>query len=289
MTHDKPRNALPGGPLLVLHLAMLGGAIWLVANAKALGQPNLVVAGGGLFVLTVLGLAGFFVVNPNEAVVLQLFGSYVGTVRTTGLKWALPFYSKKRASLRAISFQSEHLKVNDADGNPIEIAAIVVWRVVDSARSLFDVDNAGRYVQVQAEAALRNMATSYPYDAHDENQLSLRGSTGQIAEHLKKEVQDKVDRAGVEILDARISHLAYAPEIAQAMLQRQQAAAIIAARQKIVEGAVGMVEMALARLSKHQIVVLDEERKAQMVSNLLVVLCGERSAQPVVNAGTLYS
>jgi len=289
MTHEKPRNVLPGGPLLAVHLALIGGAIWLFANAKALNQPALIAAGAGVVIVAMLGLGGFFVVNPNEAVVLQLFGNYVGTVRTTGLKWANPFLSKKRTSLRAISFQSEHLKVNDADGNPIEIAAIVVWRVVDSARSLFDVDNAARYVQVQAEAALRNMATSYPYDAHDENQLSLRGSTGQIAEHLKKEVQEKVDRAGVEILDARISHLAYAPEIAQAMLQRQQASAIIAARQKIVEGAVGMVEMALARLSKHQIVVLDEERKAQMVSNLLVVLCGERSAQPVVNAGTLYT
>jgi regulator of protease activity HflC (stomatin/prohibitin superfamily) len=289
MTHDKPRNVLPGGPLVLVHLAMLGGAIWLFTHAKATGQPTFILGGVALFIVTMLGLGGFFVVNPNEAVVLQLFGSYVGTVRTTGLKWSNPFFSKRRASLRAVSFQSEHLKVNDADGNPIEIAAIVVWRVVDSARSLFDVDNAARYVQVQAEAALRNMATSYPYDAHDDNQLSLRGSTAQIAEHLKKEVQEKVDRAGVEILDARISHLAYAPEIAQAMLQRQQAAAIIAARQKIVEGAVGMVEMALARLSKHQIVVLDEERKAQMVSNLLVVLCGERSAQPVVNAGTLYA
>jgi regulator of protease activity HflC (stomatin/prohibitin superfamily) len=263
-------------------------------------------------VLWLVGLFGFLVVNPNEARVIQLFGRYVGTVKDQGFYYGNPFYTAQRVSLRVQTFETGQTKtpetksaqgavttaalsrrmpskVNDKDGTPIEIAAIVVWRVVDGARSLFDVDHAARFVQVQTEAALRNMATSYPYDAHDDNQLSLRGSTAQIAEHLKKEVQDKVDRAGVEILDARISHLAYAPEIAQAMLQRQQAAAIIAARQKIVEGAVGMVEMALARLSKHQIVVLDEERKAQMVSNLLVVLCGERSAQPVVNAGTLYT
>ncbi len=233
-------------------------------------------------------IGGLFVVNPNEAQVLQLFGSYVGTVKDPGLRWANPFYTKKRISQRIRNFESQHLKVNDIEGNPIEIASVVVWKVVETAEACFEVDNYENFVHVQSEAALRNLATSYPYDSHDDKVTSLRGQTVAVAEHLKTEIQDRLDKAGVQVIEARISHLAYAPEIAGAMLQRQQAGAIIAARQRIVEGAVGMVEMALERLSEKKILQLDEERRATMVSNLLVVLCGERAAQPVINAGSLY-
>ena len=234
-------------------------------------------------------LAGFFIVNPNEGRVLQFFGSYVGTSRKTGLQWLVPFYTRKSISLRIRSFESAHLKVNDKEGNPIEIGAIVVWKVIDTAEAAFEVDNYEAYVRVQSESALRNAATSYPYDSHDEpGVMSLRGSTADVANHLKDEMQQRLQKAGVEVIETRISHLAYAPEIAAAMLQRQQAGAIIAARQRIVEGAVGMVEMALEALSKRGVVQLDEERKAAMVSNLLVVLCGEKAAQPIVNAGTIY-
>jgi regulator of protease activity HflC (stomatin/prohibitin superfamily) len=242
-----------------------------------------------LALLTALFLmAGLFVVNPNEGRVLQLFGDYAGTVRVPGLRWANPLFTKKRISLRVRNFESAKLKVNDIEGNPIEIAAVVVWQVVDSAEAVFQVDDYNNYVKVQSEAALRNLATSYPYDAHDDTHMSLRGHTAAVADHLKKEIQERLSRAGVEVIEARISHLAYAPEIAHAMLQRQQAGAIIAARQRIVEGAVGMVEMALDLLSRREIVTLDDERKAAMVSNLLVVLCGERSTQPVINTGTIY-
>ncbi|HOC18712.1 MAG TPA: SPFH domain-containing protein [Vicinamibacterales bacterium] len=234
-------------------------------------------------------LAGLFIVNPNEAKVLQLFGRYVGTVKVQGFRWANPLYTKRRISLRIRNFESGRLKVNDIEGNPIEIAAVIVWRVVETAEASFEVDNYENFVHVQSEAALRNLATSYPYDAHDDDQTSLRGQTAKVAEHLKTEIQDRLAKAGVEVIEARISHLAYAPEIAAAMLQRQQAGAIIAARQRIVEGAVGMVEMALARLSEKELLVLDEERRATMVSNLLIVLCGERAAQPVINTGTLYT
>jgi regulator of protease activity HflC (stomatin/prohibitin superfamily) len=233
-------------------------------------------------------MLGVFVVNPNEGRVLQLFGDYVGTVKVPGLRWANPFYTKKRISLRVRNFESGRLKVNDNEGNPIEIASVVVWQVVDTAEAVFQVDDYNNYVKVQSEAALRNLATSYTYDAHDETQMSLRGSTAAVAEHLKKEIQERLSRAGVEVIEARISHLAYAPEIAHAMLQRQQAGAIISARQRIVEGAVGMVEMALDMLSRRDIVSLDNERKAAMVSNLLVVLCGDRSTQPIINTGTIY-
>ncbi|HTJ47255.1 MAG TPA: SPFH domain-containing protein, partial [Kofleriaceae bacterium] len=227
--------------------------------------------------------------NPNEARVLQFFGRYVGTTRDEGLRWANPFYSKRTISLRARNFETQKIKVNDVEGNPIEIGAIVTWRVVDSAQACFDVQDYGSFVTVQAEAAVRNLATHHPYDTHDDKLISLRGHTDTIATQLEKEIQERIGKAGVEVIEARIAHLAYAPEIAQAMLQRQQAGAIIAARTRIVEGAVGMVEMALKRLAEANVVELDPERKAAMVSNLLVVLCGERGAQPVLNAGTLYS
>jgi regulator of protease activity HflC (stomatin/prohibitin superfamily) len=220
--------------------------------------------------------------------VLQLFGDYVGTVKRPGLRWANPLYTKRRISQRVRNFESARLKVNDRDGNPIEIAAVAVWRVVDTAEAVFHVDDYQNFVKVQTEAAVRNLATSYTYDAHLEGDMSLRGNTAEVAEHMKKEIQERLATAGVEVIEARISHLAYAPEIAQAMLQRQQAGAIIAARQRIVEGAVGMVEMALDLLSKREILEFDNERKAAMVSNLLVVLCGERATQPVINAGTIY-
>jgi regulator of protease activity HflC (stomatin/prohibitin superfamily) len=241
-----------------------------------------------VFVLSVLGLTGLFTVAPNEGRVLQLFGAYRGTARDEGLRWANPFYTKKRVSLRVRNFESQRLKVNDTDGNPIEIAAVVVWKVVDTAEAIFEVDDFENYVKVQSEAAVRNLATRYPYDAHEEGHMSLRGSTDEVAKGLKAEIHDRLAKAGVEVIEARISHLAYASEIAAAMLRRQQAGAIIAARTKIVEGAVGMVDMALDLLAKSGRVTLDEERKAAMVSNLLVVLCADREAQPVVNTGTLY-
>lgn len=231
---------------------------------------------------------GLFIVNPNEAKVLQLFGAYVGTVKTPGLRWANPFYQRRKVSLRVRNFESSLLKINDHDGNPVETAAIVVWKVIDTAEACFEVDDYEHFVRVQSEAALRNLATRYPYDAHNEGQLSLRGSTAEIADQLKAEVQNRLTKAGVQVLEARLANLSYAPEIASAMLRRQQATAVVAARQKIVEGAVGMVQMALTSLSRENIVALDEERKAAMVSNLLVVLCSEHSAQPVVNAGTLH-
>ncbi len=233
----------------------------------------------------VVGLTGLFTIAPNQAKVLQLFGQYKGTVKTPGLKWASPFYTKTRVTLRVRNFESEKLKVNDHSGNPIQIAAIVVWKVHDTAEALFHVDNYENFVRIQTEAALRNLASSYPYDAHVEGEISLRSHTAEVAEHLKTEIQDRLTRAGVLVIEARFSHLAYAPEIAGVMLQRQQASAVIAARSKIVEGAVGMVEMALAMLSKNNIVELDNPTKARMVSNLLVVLCGDRGTQPTVNAG----
>ena len=241
-----------------------------------------------VWALNFLSWLGFFIVNPNEAKVLQVFGKYVGTVKAPGLRWANPFYSKRRISQRIRNFETPRLKVNDSEGNPIEIAAVVVWKVVETAEAYFEVDDYNNYVHVQSEAALRTLSTSYAYDSHVEHQMSLRANTAEVAAHLKTEIQDRLAKAGVETIEARISHLAYAPEIAAAMLQRQQASAIIAARRLIVEGAVGMVEMALDRLNQKGIVHLDEERKAAMVSNLLVVLCGERAAQPVVNTGSLY-
>jgi regulator of protease activity HflC (stomatin/prohibitin superfamily) len=293
MVRERPRDGFSGYLMLAITLVYPVIPIWLFfagINSADDGNPNpfffigAVLLGLGWILL----IKGFFTVAPNEGNVLQLFGSYVGTAKTTGLRWANPFFSKKKISLRVRNFESSHLKVNDAEGNPIEIAAVVVWKVVETAEATFEVNDYENYVHVQSEAALRNAATSYPYDSHHDNIVSLRGSTAAVADHLKQEVQQRLQKAGVEVLEARISHLAYAPEIAAAMLQRQQAGAIIAARQRIVEGAVGMVEMALEMLSHKAIVQLDEERKAAMVSNLLVVLCGEKGAQPIVNTGTIH-
>jgi regulator of protease activity HflC (stomatin/prohibitin superfamily) len=246
-----------------------------------------------LVCIAVLGVAigcffGLTVVNPNTAKVVQLFGTYKGSIKEQGLWWVNPLTTRRRVSLRIRNFESSKLKVNDQDGNPIEIAAVVVWKVVDTAEAVFQVDDYEHFVHVQSEAALRNLATRYPYDSHRDGDMSLRMSVLDIAHQLRDEIQERLAKAGVEVIEARITHLAYASEIASAMLRRQQASAVIAARQKIVEGAVGMVEMALDLLSAKHVVELDEERKASMVSNLLVVLCSDRDAQPIVNAGTLY-
>jgi regulator of protease activity HflC (stomatin/prohibitin superfamily) len=250
--------------------------------------PVYLIIGAGLILFGILSFAGCFVVGPNEARVLTFAGRYAGTVKSAGLRWANPFTTKRPISLRARNFETAKIKVNDIDGNPIEIGAVVVWRVIDTAQASFDVESFTSFVQVQAEGAVRNLAMHHPYDSHDDSITSLRGQSEIVADLLRKEVNNRIHTAGVEVIDARIAHLAYAPEIAQAMLQRQQASAIIAARTKIVEGAVSMVEMALDQLARRHIVELDPERKAAMVSNLLVVLCGERNTQPVVNAGTLY-
>jgi regulator of protease activity HflC (stomatin/prohibitin superfamily) len=279
---------LPGLPVLLVILLAEAASVWmLVMNIRTQSVPEIIAAALAIAVLTFL-TAGLFMVNPNEGKVLQLFGEYKGTAKLEGLRWANPFMTKRKVSLRVRNFDSSHLKVNDIDGNPIEIAAVVVWKVFETAEAMFEVDDFEHYVKVQSEAALRNLATSYAYDAHDDTHVSLRGHTNAVAEHLKREIGDRLVKAGVEVIEARISHLAYAPEIAAAMLQRQQAGAIIAARQRIVEGAVGMVEMALDMLSAKSIITLDEERKAAMVSNLLVVLCGDRNTQPVINTGTIY-
>ena len=288
MIRERELGTLPGLPMALLFFVVLCGLVYALISSAAWGSVVWIVALSIAILLDVLLFMGLFVVNPNEGRVLQLFGDYVGTVKRPGLRWASPLYTKRRISQRVRNFESARLKVNDRDGNPIEIAAVAVWRVVDTAEAVFHVDDYQNFVKVQTEAAVRNLATSYTYDAHLEGDMSLRGNTAEVAEHMKKEIQERLATAGVEVIEARISHLAYAPEIAQAMLQRQQAGAIIAARQRIVEGAVGMVEMALDLLSKREILEFDNERKAAMVSNLLVVLCGERATQPVINAGTIY-
>ncbi len=289
---EKQRRTASGFAYLIVLLLALFGAIWeLISAVNAVkaeqGSPYAVLGWLVSIPILLICLKGLFGVQPNQGMVLQLFGHYVGTERTAGLRWANPLYSKRPVSLRTRNFETAHLKVNDKDGNPIELAAVVVWSVVDTYEAIFQVDSYENYVKVQSEAALRNLAAAYPYDGHD-GEKSLRGSMAEIAAHMRDEIQERLQVAGVEVKEARISHLAYAPEIAGAMLQRQQASAIVAARQKIVEGAVGMVELALKELEEHGTVKLDDERKAQMVSNLLVVLCGERAAQPVVNTGTIY-
>lgn len=285
---EKLVRSLPGIPILIVWV--LACAVLALLFIRALGagdvlQIGLVAVAGLLVGFCVFG---FYTVEPKQAVVLSLFGKYIGTVKDTGLRWNNPFYAEKKVSQRVRNFESGKLKVNELDGSPIEIAAVIVWQVVDASEAVYNVDDYESFVHIQAESALRAMATSYPYDQHEDGQLALRSHAMEVGQHLKQELQERLADAGVEVLDARISHLAYAPEIAQAMLQRQQANAIIAARTRIVAGAVGMVEMALDELQKKGTVHLDEERKAHMVSNLLVVLCSERATQPVVNAGTLY-
>ncbi len=290
MSEIRERNvgSVSGIPFLMLLLAMAAAAAFLFITGVKTDYILRILGGIVLFILTLLGFSGLYKVEPNQSAVLSLFGKYIGTVRTPGLRFNNPFYSKKKVSLRVRNFESGKLKVNELDGSPIEIAAIVVWEVSDSAEAVFNVDSYESFVQIQSEAAIRAMATSYPYDQHEDDQISLRSHPAEISERLKEEIQDRLAQAGINVIEARISHLAYSPEIAQAMLQRQQAGAIIAARQKIVEGAVGMVEHALAELSGKGVVDLDEERKATMVSNLLVVLCSDKATQPVVNTGTLY-
>ncbi len=292
---ENPIRSAPGFPYLFGVLVALLLAGWLLTtgigpdpDGSGAASPGRILGAAVVGALALLSLIGLYTVQPNQAAVLSLFGKYVGTVKDNGLRWNNPFYAKRKVSQRVRNFESGKLKVNELDGSPIEIAAVIVWQVVDSAEAVYNVDDYESFVHIQSESALRTMATSYPYDQHEEGQVALRSHATEISKHLKDELGERLSDAGVQILDARISHLAYAPEIAQAMLQRQQANAIIGARTRIVAGAVGMVEMALAELEKNGTVHLDEERKAQMVSNLLVVLCSERATQPVVNAGTLY-
>ncbi len=289
MIKERLIRPIPGLIVIGLVLAAAVGAIWLFASSVQAERPGLAVLAGLVFFTAMLAAAGIFVVNPNEAKVLTLFGRYAGSTKEAGIWFANPFTVKKKVSLRVRNFETTKLKVNDSHSNPIEIGAVVVWQVLDSAEALFEVEDFEHFVKVQSESAVRSLASTYPYDAHQSGEFSLSGSPAEVSQTLQQHIEERLAKAGVHVIEARISHLAYSPEIAQAMLQRQQASAIIAARQKIVEGAVGMVENALELLSKRGIVHLDDERKASMVSNLLVVLCSERSTQPVINAGTLYS
>jgi regulator of protease activity HflC (stomatin/prohibitin superfamily) len=273
---------------VVLAVAQIGFGYMVFVQLREMSVGG-IITGVLASIVVIILWAGMFMIHPNEAKVLQLFGKYVGTTHEPGLKWANPFYSKTPVSTRVRNFESSKLKVNDSRGSPIEIAAVVVWKVFDTAEALFEVDDYEEFVHIQSESALRNLSTTYPYEPHENEGIALRSHPAEIAQSLREEIQDRLEKAGVTVIEARISHLAYAPEIANAMLRRQQASAIIAARSKIVAGAVSMVEMALEQLSKRHVVDLDEERKASMVSNLLVVLCGEEAASPVVNTGTLYN
>jgi regulator of protease activity HflC (stomatin/prohibitin superfamily) len=281
-------------PLVLLAIpASIYGLIRAIQNAKAIGEPAFgsvvpIVAAALSMILVIILMSGFFTLQPNQAAVLLLFGEYKGTVRVPGFHWANPFYTKTKVSLRTRNFNTDTLKVNDKRGNPIEIAAVVVWRVDNTAQAVFDVDDYNDYVHVQSESAIRHLATAYPYDSLEGEEVSLRGGIDEVSMALQRELQVRLAKAGVTVEETRLSHLAYAPEIANAMLRRQQADAVIAARRRIVEGAVGMVEHALEALQAKNTVTLDDERKAAMVSNLLVVLCGEQNAQPIVNAGSLY-
>jgi hypothetical protein len=293
MSQEKEIKALPGALMFLVLLAPIAFSCWGLASLMAQeGKPDASpMPGLGFFllgiVISVLIMPGFFVNQPNMGRALLLFGNYIGTVKHDGWFWTNPFYTKTPVSLRAMTLNGDRLKVNDSVGNPVEIACIVVWQVNDTFRALFEVDNYMQYVALQTETALRHSASTHPYDA-DEGMVSLVRNTDEVGDHLMGEIQDRLDRAGIKVLEARLSHLAYAPEIAGVMLRKQQAAAVIAARQRIVDGAVGMVEMALQKLDEHNVVQLDDERKAAMVSNLMVVLCSESAAQPVLNAGTLY-
>jgi regulator of protease activity HflC (stomatin/prohibitin superfamily) len=288
MIKEMKRDSAPGILMLVLLLAVLVVASLGIVKSVMDNSLWLQIASPIVLALDSFLLSGLFTVSPNQGRVLQLFGAYRGTAREPGLRWANPFYTKRAISLRVRNFETAKLKVNDKRGNPVEIASIVVWRVVDTAEAAFQVDNYENYVHVQSEAALRNLATVYPYDAHKEGEVALSSHTAEVSAKIKTEIQDRLEKAGVEVIEARVSHLAYSPEIAAAMLRRQQAAAVVAARQTIVEGAVGMVETALDMLASKKVISLDEERKATMVSNLLVVLCSEQNTQPVVNTGSLY-
>ncbi len=289
---ESAAHSIGGGLALVLGLAGLLVGAGLIVSATAVssaGAKAALIVGGILVVIAAfLAMCGLNMVAPGEARVVQLFGRYRGTIRQDGLRWVNPFTSRTKISTRVRNHETAVLKVNDAYGNPIELAAVVVWRVEDTAQATFEVDDYVEFVSTQTEAAVRHIAIEYPYDAHDEGGLSLRGNAEEITEKLAVELHARVEAAGVQIIESRFTHLAYAPEIASAMLQRQQAGAVVAARQQIVEGAVGMVESALTRIAEQDIVELDPERKAAMVSNLMVVLCGDRSAQPVLNTGTLY-
>ncbi|HEX5719390.1 MAG TPA: SPFH domain-containing protein [Thermoanaerobaculia bacterium] len=288
MIREREFNGRPGFGMFFLFLALFGASIYGMKAGIQNGSLALILGSILLLLASIFGGAGLFLVNPNETKVLQLFGDYVGSAKEAGLRWANPLYSKKKVSVRTRNFETGKLKVNDRAGNPIEIAAVVVWKVVDTAEALFNVDDYINFVHVQSESALRNLATQFSYVAENEGEMALSSHTAEISGGLKGEIQERLLQAGVEVIESRISHLAYSPEIAAAMLQRQQASAVVAARAKIVEGAVGMVEHALEMLSEKNIVELDAERKAAMVGNLLVVLCGDRHPQPVVNAGSLY-
>ncbi len=289
-----PLRSLPGIPFLLGVLIVGIIAIWLFASGVGIGveghaaSPLKMLAAVVVGILAFLSLIGLYKVEPNQAAVVSLFGKYVGTVKDNGLRWNNPFFGKRKVSQRVRNFESGKLKVNELDGSPIEIASVIVWQVADSAEAVYNVDDYESFVHIQTESALRTMATSYPYDQHEDGQLALRSHATEVSKHLLDELQDRLADAGIKVIDARISHLAYAPEIAQAMLQRQQANAVVAARTRIVFGAVSMVEMALEQLKEKGVVDLDEERRAAMVSNLLVVLCSDRPTQPIVNAGSLY-
>ena len=288
MMREIRQKAVNGLAPLVLLLALEALAIWRFVVAVRDNDGTGTLPWVALFVLAMFGLTGLFIVQPNDAKALTLFGKYTGTVRDQGLWWANPFLAKKRISLRVRNFETAKLKVNDNHSNPIEIGAVVVWKVVDTAEALFEVDDYQHFVHTQSEAAVRALAQTYPYDAHGENEVALSTHPHEVARDLQTAIQDRLEKAGVQVIEARISHLAYAPEIASVMLRRQAASAIIAARKKIVEGAVSMVENALEMISERGLVALDDERKAAMISNLLVILCSDRDAQPIVNTGTIY-
>ena len=289
MIRERKRKVLSG--YLVFALLLVAEAITVygfITSVKGYAVAG-IIGWSIVFLLLLILWFGFFMVHPNEARVLQLFGAYAGTAREPGLRWANPFFTKKAVSVRVRNFESGKLKVNDSRGSPIEIAAVVVWRVVDTAEAIFEVDDYEEFVTIQSESALRNLSTTYPYEPHEDEGIGLRSNPAEIAQALREEIQDRLEEAGVNVIEARISHLAYAPEIANAMLRRQQASAVIAARRQIVAGAVGMVRMALEQLNAEDVVDLDEERKAAMVGNLLTVLCSEEAAQPVLNTGSLYN
>jgi len=288
MSQEREIRGVSGWTMVGVLIVVLVGAVYGCVLAAQARSALLLVGWILVIVVAALSFNGLTVVYPNQAKVVTLFGVYKGSIKQSGFWWVNPLTSRRRLSLRVRNFESGRLKVNDHDGNPIEIAAVVVWRIVETFEAAFNVDDYEHFVHVQSEAAVRILATTYPYDAHQEGQLSLRSSVSEISERLRHEIQERLAKAGIDAIEARISHLAYAPEIAGAMLRRQQASAVVAARQRIVEGAVGMVEMALSEIGRKGVVTLDDERKATMVSNLLVVLCSDRGVEPVLNTGTLY-